>query len=32
LAVFVAAGAVGAIGLYLTWGLVAAALHPVSVL
>ena len=31
LAVFVAAGAVGAIGLYLTWGLVAAALHPVSV-
>ncbi len=31
LAVFVAAGAVGAIGLYLTWGLVAAALPPVSV-
>jgi hypothetical protein len=31
LAVFVTAGAVGAIGLYLTWGLVAAALHPASV-
>jgi lysophospholipase L1-like esterase len=31
LTVFVAAGAVGAIGLYLTWGLVAAALHPASV-
>jgi lysophospholipase L1-like esterase len=31
LAIFAAAGAVGAIGLYLTWGLVAAALHPVSV-
>jgi len=31
LAVFVTAGAVGAIGLYLTWGLVATALHPVAV-
>jgi lysophospholipase L1-like esterase len=31
LAVFVTAGAVGAIGLYLTFGLVASALHPVSV-
>jgi lysophospholipase L1-like esterase len=31
LAIFVSAGAVGAIGLYLTWGLVASALHPVSV-
>jgi lysophospholipase L1-like esterase len=30
-AIFVAAGVVGAIGLYLTWGLVAAALRPVSV-
>src|SRR5258708_28728890 len=31
LAIFVTAGAVGAIGLYLTWGLVATALHPVAV-
>jgi len=31
LAIFVAVGVVGAMGLYLTWGLVAAALHPVSV-
>jgi lysophospholipase L1-like esterase len=28
LAVFVAAGAVGAIGVYLAWGLVGSALHP----
>jgi lysophospholipase L1-like esterase len=28
LAIFVTAGAVGAIGLYLTWGLVATTLHP----
>ena len=27
-AVFVAAGAVGAVGVYLTWGLVAGVLHP----
>ena len=31
LAIFISAGAVGAIGLYLTWGLVSATLHPVSV-
>ena len=31
LAVFVTAGAVGAIGLYLTFDLVASALHPASV-
>jgi lysophospholipase L1-like esterase len=31
LAIFMTAGAVGAIGLYLTWDLVATALHPVSV-
>lgn len=30
LAIFVTAGAVGAIGLYLTWNLVATALHPVA--
>ncbi len=31
LALFVVFAAAGATGLYLTWGLVAAALHPVSV-
>jgi lysophospholipase L1-like esterase len=30
LAIFMTAGAVGAIGLYLTWDLVATALHPVA--